>query len=508
MAGRALASAALAALLALLAASLVAAAQLPSLPVKIRGALHVEKVNLTFIVYSDGGVQLAYAARGYLEAAGIPSGVNISYHSETSASNNRYLSVVTLALRAPLRLGRIHVEPFALDTKASITLGNGASVAGVMYVTKGGETRRIEYRVKATPEKVVYTLKGVECSSRLVEALEEIPGVEAECSNGVLTATLDTGRLYAWLRSRGLTDQEIEAINTLLTTRYHVLGGLYLRVNVTPEANGVAMSLEYRLGLEGGSVGRLLVDLARAELPIYHAALALLQHLAERSGAEQLAEQLSKALTALSLTAAPPKLLPKPPYEAKTTVDLESRDGRLYFEVDALSTKLVYVGGGTPAEKAREVLRIFAEELAQLKLVAGLLSTYISGATSLIPSVVYVKPGDSRVSVSPEKVPLDELPKVEIRVAPRPTTTATSSPGAPRTSSHAWRHAEEQTHPTYTREHVYGHVGPTTSPYSTASPGASAAAPQGQNLLVYTLAAAAIGGLVGAAAAMLAVRRR
>ncbi len=404
---------------ALLAALLIAALQPPAayaqLP-SIAGNIRVENATLTFIVYSDGGVQVAYSASGTanitVSAAALTPlrGVSLVVKTESVVNKTRlekrgYLLVTGLSVKKGLSL--------SIAANGSLSWGPGVNISGVVAAKLpivGWFNASYSLGVNGSTAVGVFT--GVDCRvAGLLAGL--VPGLNATCSNHVLRVELELGRFYAWLRSRGLSDTEIAALEKLLREPYRVHGAFELNATL----KGGRLVYAYAERLEG-RVARLVVDEARASYALYHAMVVVLHRVAERIGEERLASQLARAEQALSLLAAPPKLLPKPPYRAHAILYVNASHGVYRFRVEYLSEKRVYAAEGLPPDRlAKKTLTTIAESLLQLRMALSLLSTSITGAENLIPFNVTVKPGDACVKVEPVHTTLDQINYVVVQIS-------------------------------------------------------------------------------------------
>ena len=508
------------ALAALLTVAMVAVAVGASAQtVSISGSVEVRNATLTLIVYSDGGVQLAYHAGGTASitlpsSTPIPANISVLLDSRRTV-NRTSLEAATMLTAKGLRLEKLSVAASAVG---NVTWGPGVEATGWVYVRLPLGEFNASYRLAAGSSVVTLTLSGVDCRiSKLLEGL--VPGLNATCKSHVLRARLDLGRFYAWLRAKGVSDAEIEALNTLLTRGYRVHGSY--RLNLTLEKSVASYSYVERLQ---GGVAKLVVDQARAEYPIYHVMVVVLHRLAEKLGEEKLASQLARAEQALALLAAPPKLLPKPPYRSHLRLTLKpGSNGSYEFNVDYLSEKMVYAAGGLPpAALAEKTIRVIAENLLQLRMALSLLSAYVKGVDGLLPYNVTLKPGDRCVEVKPTTATLDQLQHVTVRVS-------CSGRGGRGGGAHgAGKSAGGGTAPARTKTIEHGGVaGAEHTPVkratatgtgtvvrhantstSSRTAGAVGTGGGGSSIAVYTGVGAAVGGVAGALAAYLLARRR
>ena len=510
-------------LLVALAVATIGAIGASAQAIGVSGSVEVKNATLTLIVYSDGGVQLAYYAVGTASitlpsSAPLPANISVSLSSRRTV-NETSLTAITRLMAEGLGLERLSASASAAG---NVTWGPGVKAAGWIYARLPLGAFNASYRLAASSTAVTVTVSGVDCRiSKLLEGL--IPGLNVTCDSHVMRVRLSLGKFYAWLRAKGVSDAEIEALNTLLTRGYHVHGSY--RFNLTLEKSMLRYSYSGRLY---GGVAKLVVDQARAEYALYHVMVIVLHRLAERLGEEKLASQLAQAEQALALLAAPPKLLPKPPYRSRLSIVLKpGSNGSYWFRVDYLSEKMVYaVGGLPPAALAKETIRVIAENLLQLRMVLSLLSTYIRGVDSLLPYNATLRPGDHCVRVQPTLAPLDQLQHVVVRVSCKGRGGRTSAQGSGATTggsiltrtktieqvrtAGAGHTPVRQATVTATGT-VARHVGATgraTAANTTPRMVGAAGGGGGSSIALYTGVGAAVGGIAGALAAYLLARRR
>lgn len=520
----------LVALALILAAALcgLAAAQQPGGMEPVR----VEVRNSTFkvLVYGDGAVQPVY----HLDmTVYVPGGTNssgklvLSYEGRYTGSEETTAVKGSGSIELPEPAGKPGVLTIEASGSYHYSSGSGSFAMQGYVVLPGdeGESRVDIEKLEAAIDgsKIVVTADIVAPSKTVEGEGQEVPTVdeinEQLASQGIdyirveelgaimqqggrvklhIRASIDVDRAIAAAKTMGLSESDAEAVKSLMSAELSLQGEFRLSMTAKAEGERFTLDLSYS-SRSSGDLDKAQVLVAKAMPALQRLSMALAMQLSQ-VGSETPAPMPMVGMPGMGVMQTAVPLVKAAPSEAKAMVEIVVLDDRVEVRVDYQGHRVrVPEPSGDPARDAEKALTMLSTAYGQMLPALRQLAFIAPGLEKAVPGEAMLEPVGEGVELTARRVPLQQLAMVGVEIAgPGAEGQQAGVPTETAAAQTATVQAEQAK--------ASGATATTAKPAPATAGGEQAAEGKGMGPSATLIAAGAVA-VVGAAAAVMLLRR-